>query len=273
MTHLIIFTDLDGTLFRTAPDDATLAMLQKLNALNIPVIPVTRQTRAEVETRRRALGLTTPFITENGSGIFIPRDTPFQNPPGELDGDYYVIDLGCPYVQTRAGLRVIANTLHYSLLGFGDLTIERLQKRTDLSETAVQQAKACEFSEPFITPKGVNPEALTEAVKAVGFQVILDEPFSYLIGPDASTEDAIAQLVTLYQSTLSTGESFTTVGLGHSSPSLPLLKSVDIPIIIPNADGPHPKLAKHDWQIAPTSAPDGWITAINTTCQKLGIEL
>ncbi|MEO1403169.1 MAG: haloacid dehalogenase, partial [Cyanobacteria bacterium J06635_1] len=223
--------------------------------------------------RRLVLGLTTPFITENGSGIFIPRDTPFQNPPGELDGDYYVIDLGCPYVQTRAGLRVIANTLHYSLLGFGDLTIERLQKRTDLSETAAQQAKACEFSEPFITPKGVELQALVKAVEAVGFQVVLDEPFSYLIGPDASTEDAIAQLTTLYQNTLPASESFTTVGLGHSPTSLTMLRSVDIPIVIPSPNGPHPKLTEDNWQIAPKSAPDGWITAINATCQKLGIEL
>ncbi|MEO0456693.1 MAG: HAD hydrolase family protein [Cyanobacteria bacterium P01_A01_bin.114] len=271
MTPIIIFTDLDGTLAATKPNSAAIDTIQKLNTLNIPVIPVTSKNRAEVEIRRSSLGLTTPFVTENGSGIFIPREARFQHPPGEIDGDYTVIELGCPYVQARAGLRVIANTLQYSLLGFGDLTIERLQRRTALSETAAQQAKACEFSEPFITPKGVDPQALIKAVEAVGFQVVIDEPFSYLIGPDASTATAVQQIVTLYQSALPADERFTTVGLGHSPSTLALLNTVDIPMIIPGPNGPHPKLTEHDWQVAPT--PEGWSAAIHITCQQLGIKL
>ncbi|MEO0869993.1 MAG: HAD hydrolase family protein, partial [Cyanobacteria bacterium J06642_11] len=155
MTQLIIFTDLDGTLLNGETYDyaATVPVIQQLKALKIPVIPVTSKTRAEVATLRRDVGLTEPFITENGSGIFVEvNHNPFKAPPGELEGDYYVVELGCPYVQARAALRVIANELQHSLLGFGDMTIQRLQKYTGLSAQDAQEAKAREFSEPFITP-------------------------------------------------------------------------------------------------------------------------
>ena len=167
MTQLIIFTDLDGTLLNSETYDyaVTVPIIQQLKSLKIPVVPVTSKTRAEVSTLRQDVGLTDPFVTENGSGIFVEiNHNPFNEPPGEEEDYYYVVDLGCPYVQARAGLRVIANELRHSLLGFGDMTIARLQKYTGLSAKDAQEAKAREFSEPFITPKAVTSEQIVEAV-------------------------------------------------------------------------------------------------------------
>lgn len=275
MTQIILFTDLDGILLNNEADNdiTTRPLIQKLKALKIPIIPVTSKTRAEVVPLRQDMGLSDPFITENGGGIFIPKDAPFDNPPGELDGDYYVVALGCPYVQARAGLRVIANNLQHSLLGFGDLTIERLQKRTGLTATEAQQTKAREFSEPFITPKAVPAEQLTTAAEEMGFRVVVEDRFSHLLGPNASKATAIKQLVDLYQTLLPAGENITTLGLGNSPTDLEMLHSIDIPIVLPGASGPHPQLSDKGWQVAPAPGPEGWVSAVQNACKEMGIKL
>ena len=213
MTQLIIFTDLDGTLLNSETYDyaVTVPIIQQLKDLKIPVVPVTSKTRAEVATLRQEVGLTDPFVTENGSGIFIEvNHNPFGKPLGEQEGEFYVVALGCPYVQARAGLRVIANELRHSLLGFGDMTIKRLEKYTGLSAKDAQEAKAREFSEPFITPKAVTSEQMVEAVESLGFKVVVGDRFSHLIGPEAGKGNAVNQLVSLYQDMLPAGETIVT---------------------------------------------------------------
>jgi mannosyl-3-phosphoglycerate phosphatase len=83
----ILFTDLDGTLLNGETYDyqAVLPALETLKQKGIPVIPVTSKTRAEVETLIQTVGITDPFVVENGSAIFIPRDTcPFALPEGKM---------------------------------------------------------------------------------------------------------------------------------------------------------------------------------------------
>ncbi|NEQ53837.1 MAG: HAD-IIB family hydrolase [Leptolyngbya sp. SIO3F4] len=276
MTQLIIFTDLDGTLLNGETYDyaATVPIIQQLKSLKIPVVPVTSKTRVEVSTLRHDVGLTDPFVTENGSGIFVEvNHNPFNEPPGEQEGDYYVVDLGCPYVQARAALRVIANELRHSLLGFGDMTINRLQKYTGLSAKDAQEAKAREFSEPFITPKAVTSEQIVETVEAVGFKVVVGDRFSHLIGPEAGKGNAVKRLVSLYQSILPPDETIVTIGLGNSPNDLDMLENVDHSIVLPGVNGPHPQLSDRGWEIAPSPAPQGWVEAVTAICQKFDVML
>ncbi len=276
MPQLIIFTDLDGTLLNSETYDyaVTVPIIQQLKSLKIPVVPVTSKTRAEVSTLRQDVGLSDPFVTENGSGIFIEiNHNPFKEPPGEQEEDYYVVDLGCPYVQARAGLRVIANELHHSLLGFGDMTIARLQKYTGLSAKDAQEAKAREFSEPFITPKAVTSEQLVTAVESVGFKVVVGDRFSHLIGPEAGKGNAVKRLVELYQSILPADETIVTIGLGNSPNDLDMLDHVDHPIVLPGVKGPHPQLSERGWEVAPSPAPQGWVEAVTAICKRFDVEL
>ena len=276
MTQLILFTDLDGTLLNAETYDyaVTVPIIRQLKQLGVPVIPVTSKTRAEVATLRQDVGLTDPFVTENGSGIFVEvNHNLFSEAPGDQEDDYYVVSLGCPYVQARAGLRVIANELQHSLLGFGDMTIERLQKYTGLSATDAQEAKAREFSEPFITPKSVTSDQLVEAVAAVGFKVVVGDRFSHLIGPEAGKGNAVKQLVELYRPVFPAGEDIVTVGLGNSPNDIDMLENVDHAIVLPGEKGPHPQLAERGWTIAPSPAPQGGVEAVQAICERFNIAL
>lgn len=261
----IIFTDLDGTLLNgeTYAYQAALPTLAKLSEQGIPVVPVTSKTRQEVAQLRQDVGLRDPFVVENGSAIYIPIDyAGFTLPPGDNIDGYRVLQLGCNYVTARAGLKAIAQDLGRPLKGFGDWTVDQVVQLTGLSPTEAKQAKAREFTEPFMTPKNVPADQLREAVAAMGFRVVIGDRFSHLIGSEAGKGQAVHQLVQLYQASGSEVGSITTIGLGNSPNDLDMLENVDYPVVLPSAHGPHPQLADRGWQVAPAPAPEGWAIAV-----------
>ena len=83
---IIIFTDLDGTLLdrETYGWGAAKPALKLCHRHNIPIIPVSSKTRAEIEIFQDKLGLSAPFISENGGGIFFPRSSHPEGPPGAM---------------------------------------------------------------------------------------------------------------------------------------------------------------------------------------------
>ena len=267
----IIFTDLDGTLLNAESYryEAALPTLERLKQAGIPVVPVTSKTRREVETLRAEIGLQDPFVVENGSAVFIPRrQTLFQLPAGEDMEDYRVLQLGCNYVTARAGLKAIAQSIGRPLKGFGDWSVDQIVQLTGLPQDDAKQAKAREFTEPFMTPKNVAPEALRDAVEDMGFKVVIGDRFSHLIGGEAGKGIAVRRLVELYQAQQGTAEPVTTIGLGNSPNDLDMLAHVDYPIVLPGESGPHPRLADRGWTIAPTPAPEGWKLAVEAALEQ-----
>ena len=189
MANQIIFTALEP-LLAVNREQAKEAIAQ-LAKKGIPVIVFGDCDRAELEPIRKQLGLVAPFIVEGGSAVFTPVETnPFATVPGEQDGNYFVYELGCPYVQARAGLRVVANMISHPLKGFGDFTVQQLERSLKMSEDEAHRAKAREFSEPFMTPKSVDLEVLKQSAKDMGFDVVIrdaaDSRFSLLRGTEAS---------------------------------------------------------------------------------------
>lgn len=191
-------------------DEGVRAAIATLKAKGVPVISFTGRDRAELEPIRAQLSWHDPFITESGSGIFTPvGHNPFEPPLGEQDGEYFVQDLGCPYVQARAGLRVVANMISHPLKGFGDFTVPKLERFLDVSEDAAHRAKDREFSEPFMTPKAVATEDLVRAAEEIGFKVVLrgveESRFSELTGPGAGLGVAVKRVIAAYQKRLEAG--------------------------------------------------------------------
>ncbi|MGB7086006.1 MAG: haloacid dehalogenase [Phormidesmis sp.] len=232
MTKQMIVTALAALLYDSQAEcEGLRGEIAKLQAQDIPVIVYTDRDRAEVEPIREQLGLTGPFITESGSAIFTPvSHNPFEPALGEKDGDYFVEMLGCPYVQSRAGLRVIANVISHPLKGFGDFTVEQLKRSAKISEEEAHRAKAREFSEPFMTPKAVDVETLRQAAEEMGFGLIWRSPevgrFSELIGAGAGIVPAVQTLVSAYQTQLRAEEVLKIVGISAHSDDLRTLDKV-----------------------------------------------
>jgi mannosyl-3-phosphoglycerate phosphatase len=270
----IVFTDLDGTLLNHEDYsfEAALPLIEELRHKEIPIIPVTSKTRQEVETLINKLGLNAPFVVENGSGIFIPCGYEgFLISAQEIIGNYVLVNLGCTYKEVRQGLRTVEKNLrrelknqNIQLQGFGDLSIGEIQSLTNLSSVDAEQAKAREFTEPFIPPEGVPEKILEQVVEDSGFRVLLGGRFYHLLGARAGKGNAVDWLVKQYQASNS-GSEITTIGLGDSPNDLEMLNFVDIPIVVPKKDGVHPKLKDNGWTVAPSPAPEGWAVALKKT--------
>ncbi|MEM1113696.1 MAG: HAD-IIB family hydrolase [Pseudomonadota bacterium] len=92
----LVFSDLDGTLLdhESYSFDAARPMLERLDMLGVPVIPVTSKTRAELLPLRVELGNRHPFITENGAAVFIPCGYFDDCPGGAVQrGEYWVYEV------------------------------------------------------------------------------------------------------------------------------------------------------------------------------------
>src|ERR687890_869303 len=74
--HKVVFTDIDGTLvdINTAEyGKKTNELIRIMKEKNIPLILTSAKTRLEQNKIREDLGLSDPFIVENGGAIVIPK--------------------------------------------------------------------------------------------------------------------------------------------------------------------------------------------------------
>ncbi len=98
----LVVTDMDGTLLNHHDYrvDAARPMLEKLERASIPVIFNTSKTLAELLELTQQLDNHHPFIVENGSAIYIPRDyfpddcLPPGAKPAQTAPDYLVLVMG-----------------------------------------------------------------------------------------------------------------------------------------------------------------------------------
>jgi mannosyl-3-phosphoglycerate phosphatase len=270
-TILIIFTDLDGTLLdsETYSYQNAIPVLNTLKNNQIPVIPVTSKTRLEVETLRQSLQINDPFIVENGSGIFVPLDyNDLTLPKSNQWGGYHLHHLGCTYAEARLGLEKIATALNEPLRGFGDMSEAEICHLTGLSSDEAKQAKARQFTEPFVTPKKVTPERLNEIVQDLGYRIVVGDRFCHLLGAGAGKGKAVQWLVDGYQFARPDAQ-ITTLGLGNSPNDLEMLEAVDSPVIVPGNKGIHPGLSGKGWQVAPAPGSQGWAEVVKAFLASL----
>lgn len=271
-SKLLLFTDLDGTLLGHRDYDciAAFPVLAQLRTLQIPVIPVTSKTHAEVTKLRSRLGLTDPFIVENGGGVFIPvGDRNFPNAIGTVQAGHTVVELGLTYAQARQALQQLAAILNTKLLGFGDMTIAQLQQYTGLTAADAAQAQTRDFSEPFVTPQHLSGDRLRAAVADLGLQVVVGDRFSHLIGARSGKGQAVKRLVEQYQTAHPNTQIFT-VGLGNSPNDIAMLAVVDVAIVVPGEAGVHVGLRDRGWRVAPAPAPEGWARVVSAILAEQG---
>jgi len=268
----IVFTDLDGTLLnaRDYRYDAAIPTLDRLKAAGIPTIPVTSKTRAEVELLRREIGLSDPFVVENGSGIFIADDDDRFSIETDMRADgYRIVPLGGGYAEARDRVARLGEALGVELGGFGDLTPEDLCDLTGLAIEDAKRAQTRDFTEPFVTPRELSSADIAAAAASLGFKVVVGDRFSHAIDPQSGKGVAVRALLDAYQ--YPAGE-LAIVGLGNSPNDLPMLVAVPRPIVIPDETGaPHPGLAGRGWTLAKQHGCAGWALAVGEILDELGV--
>lgn len=265
MKKLIIFTDLDGTLLDhyTYSFDKAIPALQLLKEKNIPLIICSSKTRKEIEYYRRKLDNHHPFISENGGGIFIPKNYFGFDIKGGQGGfseedDYHVIRLGAKYSDLRTAIQELRSD-GFNIKGFGDMTVEELSMIANMSIDEARMAKERDFDEPFVFDGSKTGEQrLLQAISAKGFNYTQGRFFHILGNSDKGK--AVSVLIDLYRRKF--GEVMT-VAIGDSPNDIPMLERVDYPVIVQKYDGTYdPRVDISNLHKADGIGSDGWNKAI-----------
>jgi len=148
---LLVFTDLDGTLLdhHTYSFNGAGKTLERLRRSAIPLILTSSKTKAELLKLQGLLGLSEPFISENGGGLFLPPGYPLPvNGRLANHGRLRCRLFGLPYSYIRNVFAGISP--EYGIRGFGDMTVEEIMAHTGLSREDAILAGKRDFSEPFL---------------------------------------------------------------------------------------------------------------------------
>ncbi len=312
MKQILIFTDLDATLIDHDTYDFKEAQpaLDLLRSRSIPVIICSSKTRAEIEVYRRRMGLSDPFIVENGGAIFIPRHTfdlsPPPSPPplaqagfsratacsakvapgrassppatarheragGRVwegvkfveKGPYRLVELGVPYAHLCTIWREMKKK-NFRMKGFSEMTIEEVATCTGLTHEEAQLAAKREYSEPFMfsdTPAQLR--LLETLLQEKGLRITRGGRFYHMTG--RNDKGTAVQILKMVYANTYPDKRIWSAGLGDSANDIPMLRHVDMPVVIRKKTGEW----EHPQGIEPIvysqkAGPRGWAEMIHT---------
>ncbi len=237
MKKTILFTDLDGTLLdeQTYSADLSLPALRDLQASGVSIIFCSSKTRAEQEVIRQALGVTDPFIVENGSAVIVPPDTvKIEGGYEELDGTKFLI-LGKHITELRATLKQVISVTGIAYQSFYDLSDEQVVQITGLDLDSAQRAKAREFSETVVTKFDSSElEVFMRECELRDLQCTFGGRFLSVTGKGADKGRAVQTIAQHYKAQFG---DVITIGVGDSPNDAPMLQEVDFPYLVQRPDG------------------------------------
>jgi mannosyl-3-phosphoglycerate phosphatase len=267
---VVIFTDLDGTLLdhQTYKWEEAQPALTLCEQLQVPVILASSKTRAEMEVFRHELGLTSPFISENGGGIFFPAEGAHPVPPDTvLEGGLWKWSLGLSYHLLVKALREIRDELGWKIRGFSDMSLEEISDLTGLDLASSRLASLREYDEPFmLVEEGKrDPDALHNAAKKRGLNVTSGGRFHHLHGKNDKGL-SVEKVVAWYGEHRS---HVVTMALGDSPNDFNMLKRVDHPVLIRSSrQFPGVREMIPGLQITKEKGPRGWNAAVLDLLQR-----
>ena len=249
--------------------DIAIAQVKELQKINIPIVPISFRTFAEIRESLCSLGIIKeclfslgaidPIVVEYGSAIILQSDrADFDTPDTETEGDFAIYKLGCTYIEARAVLKVIQSTIRINnLRGFGDLDEAELASLTDMSLAEIKQVKTRKYSEMFVNPKSVSVAEMAATAEEFGCKIVEGEGISTLLGAEASITESINYLCSGYKA----GNAIA-FGIGNSKQDLEMLQAVDKPIWFGEPEKLDPYLESR-CQVTSSNDLAGWIEAIN----------
>jgi mannosyl-3-phosphoglycerate phosphatase len=247
-----VFTAIDGTLLdvKTFEGGAARVAVTRLHALGIPVIPVSVMTLDEIAPIADDFGFRDAMVIEAGGAI------------ARWSGSWEVEPCGPPAetlldvvrdIEDRSGARLVI----FSALERRDAEVVS-GRHGEMLEASIRRC----FSEPFMIESG-DEKAIRRAAAELGFSVRSGRRFLHLCR-ECDEGEAFARVRNEIQCE-------TAIGLGGSVVDAEWLSRVDIPVIVPGADGADPQLLARvpKARIAPAPAPAGWAAAIDEICDTL----
>lgn len=250
--HKVVFTDIDGTLvdINTAEyGKETDKLIRLIKERNIPLILTSAKTRLEQNKIREDLGISDPFIVENGGAIVIPkgyfpdyalRDIKYplretqetKNEARDVNHEI-VVELGKPADYIRAKLSDIRKKYSINFRGVADISVEKLSNLALISREQAKRMAQRNYGETILQIQSEDIARFIKYVQEDGMKVIHGGRFfDVTVGTDKGI--AVGILKKLFKDKFHNNVKF--FGIGDSTNDIPMLNLMDIPILVQRQD-------------------------------------
>ena len=237
----ILFADLDGTVLdkESYEPGPSLKALGRCGEAGIHVIFSSSKTGAEIERYHASYAPhpASPFIAENGGGVFFPSDHWAEPPGGEEKGRFWKVTLGASHQAVFRVLTEAAGRVGVQISTFTGMAPEEIARRTGLSLEEAKLAAQRDFDEPFWIEEHVrtNLKALQEAIAAEGMRLTRGGRCFHVHG--ASDKGKAAEYVRQrYEQEMG---SVYASAVGDAANDLSMFRAVDRAYLVKGADGSH----------------------------------
>jgi mannosyl-3-phosphoglycerate phosphatase family protein len=263
-SQFLIFTDMDGTLldhfsYSFEPAKDTLVTLEKND---IPVIPVSSKTKAELVHIRHELNNQHPFIIENGAAVYIPIDYFNTQPEDTVEEDGFWVKA---FVDSRAAWQTkiasLSERFGHSFKTFEQIGVEGIIETTQLDYDAAVRASQRQYGEPVAWYGTEHQKHLfIDALTQQGAHILHGGRFMHVSG-ECNKGNALAWLAAQYQS--ERGLTVSTIAAGDSQNDEAMLNVADYAVIVKSPVHAAPQLHRTTpAYLTNETGPAGWVEGI-----------
>lgn len=253
----LIFTDLDGTFLNhhNYSFEEAFEALKEIKEVGIPLIFTTSKTKAEVERLQQKVGISEPFIVENGAALFIPDGYQGFDLPFLRDyEDKKVLVFGKSYAKILEFYRVYKK--EYTMVGFSDMSDVEVANLTGMSQMNVFLSKQRNFTEPFILNDETKLEELQELARGYELKITKGGRFYHLMAETQDKGIAVIETIELFNELYK--DKMHSIALGDSQNDAEMLERVNVPILIQKHDGSYLDIDLPNIQKSSYEGSKGW---------------
>lgn len=256
----IVFSDLDGTLLdrTTYSYERSLASVEMLRRSRIPLLLCSSKTRAEMEPLRRELGVTDPFIVENGSAILIPKGYFSFDVGKEMEGAIRV-ELAPRLEAFERRARAALDSAGVRYATFAEMSADEISNDSGLPLEQAARARRREYTLTLKFPSEADLQAGRHALSGSGLTCFSGGRY-LTVGDGGNKGTAVTELTSRFARAFGTVVSY---ALGDSENDIAMFRAVDVPIIVQHSEGRWTEVGLDNVRRIPFVGPEGFARGVD----------